>query len=97
MFKAAKYAIVMMIGSMAVSCGAAHSTMPRPQVRWYVAGVPESRPTLIVQGSDERMPAIAWKWKNLTGLHAHKSVSGSLPWSQVVLTHKIRIPKFFCC
>ncbi|MHB1612037.1 MAG: hypothetical protein ACYCT0_10155 [Sulfobacillus sp.] len=84
--RAVKYALVMMIGSLAVSCGLAHRTMSRAQVRWYVAGVPESRPALIVQGSDERMPAIAWKWKNHTGLHAHQSVSGSLPWSQVVLT-----------
>ena len=84
--KPANYATVMMIGSLAVSCGAARSTMPRPQVRWYVVGIPESRPALIVQGSDERMPAIAWNWKNHTGLHAHQSVRGSLPWSQVVLT-----------
>lgn len=55
----AKYAIVMIIGIMVAACGPVGSTMSRPHVRWYVEGIPESRPTLIAQSGNERMPATA--------------------------------------
>lgn len=75
------------LGLILSGCGTSSRPVaqPHPPIKWYTAGVPATRPNLIVSATHQRLPVIAWQWRTFTGLLQHETRRGIVPWNTTVI------------